>query len=193
MRYTSQHKQETRERIVRAASRQFRGRGGEGVAIAELMSKLNLTHGGFYRHFDSKEQLLVEAIAKGFEEIAANLADAAENGPAGCELKGIIERYLSLEHCANPAEGCPVAALASEIARYPRSLRVKIDRAMHKYMKKIAGFLPGATEDERERNFLILFSGMGGALSVARVTSDPELRKTILQAAKDFYIKAFCE
>jgi TetR/AcrR family transcriptional repressor of nem operon len=193
MRYTAQHKQETRERVVRAASRHFRKQGGKGVAIADLMRKLNLTHGGFYRHFVSKEQLLAEAVVQGFEESATRFTDAVEKAPAGAELKVIVETYLSLEHCANPADGCPLAAMVSEIARYPRTVRVKIDRAMREHSAKIAKFLPGATKKEQERNCLILFSGMAGALNVARATADPELRTSILRSAKEFYIKAFSE
>jgi len=128
MRYSAQHKQETRERIVRAASRHFRGQGGEGVAIADLMRKLNLTHGGFYRRLESKEQLFAEAVAKSFEDVRAKFTDAVEKAPPGGELKVLIEQYLSLEHRANPDSGCPLAALASEIPRYPRALRVKIDQ-----------------------------------------------------------------
>jgi TetR/AcrR family transcriptional regulator, transcriptional repressor for nem operon len=192
MRYSVQQKQETRERIVRAASKHFRGRGWDGVAIADLMGNLNLTHGGFYRHFDSKEQLFAEAVAKGFEEVTAKIKDAVEKAPPGGELKVIIEQYLSLEHCANPDSGCPVAALASEIARYPRAVRVKIDRAMRDHLKRMSGFLPGATEKERQRNCLVLLSGMSGALTLARTMADNEMRQSILQAAREFYIKAFC-
>src|SRR5262249_1140412 len=136
MRYSAQQKQETRERIVRAASQHFRGRGWDGVAIADLMSKLALTHGGFYRHFESKEQLFAEAIGKGFEEITAKFKGAVEKASPGGELTIIIEQYLSPEHCANPQSGCPMAALASEIARYPRAVRAKIDRAMRDHVKR---------------------------------------------------------
>lgn len=192
MRYSVQQKQETRERIVRAASKHFRGRGWDGVAIADLMGNLNLTHGGFYRHFDSKEQLFAEAVAKGFEEVTAKFKDAVEKAPSGGALKVIIEQYLSLEHCANPDSGCPVAALASEIARYPRALRVKIDRAMRDHLNRMSGFLPGATEKERQHNCLVLLSGMSGALTLARTVADNEMRQSILQAAREFYIKSFC-
>jgi len=193
MRYTPQHKQETRERIVRAASRHFRRRGGKGVAIADLMSNLDLTHGGFYRHFDNKEQLMVEAVAKGFEDVRANFLAAVKEAPPADQLKAFIEQYLSLDHCANPADGCPIAALASEVARYPRTLRVKMERAMQEHIETLAKFMPGATEEERERNCFVLVSGMSGALTVARTTADPELRKTILEAAKEFYLNAFFE
>src|SRR5262249_28515290 len=117
-------------------------------------------HGGFYRHFSSKEELFAEAVAKGFEEAAVRIEEAIKQAPAGSEVRTIIERYLSLEHCANPADGCPLASLMSESARYPRSLRTKIDRAMREHFSKIVEFLPGASEQERGRNCLILFSGM---------------------------------
>ncbi|HSE36612.1 MAG TPA: TetR/AcrR family transcriptional regulator [Blastocatellia bacterium] len=192
MRYSAEHKKETRDRILRAASRQVRARGAKGVAIADLMGKLEMTHGGFYRHFGSKEQLLVEAVVKGFEEVAAKQTWALAKARPGRELRNIIELYLSPEHCANPANGCPLAALTSEIARYPRGLRGKIDRALRKHLKPIARFLPGENEAERERNCLILFSGMAGALNLARGMVDQESRDTLLEAAREFYVNAFC-
>src|SRR5215468_854723 len=149
MRYPVHQKQETRERIVRAASRHFRDRGGEGVAIADLMGKLNLTHGGFYKHFDSKEQLFAEAVAKSFEDVRAKFKEVVEKAPPEGRLKVFIEQYLSLDHCANPDSGCPLAALASEIARYPSAVRVKIDRALRDHINRLSGLLPGATEKER--------------------------------------------
>src|SRR5215813_9785329 len=130
MRYSVEHKQATRERIVRTASRHFRRQGGRGVAIAGLMSKLKLTHGGFYKHFDSKEQLLAEAVARAFDESESRFSEHVGGAPPGTELRTLIESYLSLEHCANPGEGCPMAALASEVGRFPRSVRAEIDRAI---------------------------------------------------------------
>lgn len=192
MRYSAEHKKETRERIVRAASRQFRRRGREGVAIADLMKNLNLTHGGFYRHFGSKEQLFVEAIEKGFEDIRAQMKRAADEQP-GSELQAVIEEYLSLEHCSNPADGCPMAALVTEIARYPRAVRLKIERTLSDHLGGISKLLPGETESERRRNAIVLFSGMAGALGLARSVTGEKMRQNILQAAKQFYVEAFCD
>src|SRR5215831_14532027 len=146
MRYSAEHKQATRERIVRTASRHFRQRGGDGVGIADLMSKLKLTHGGFYKHFGSKEELLAEAITKAFEETENKYAERVKNAKPGTELRTLIENYLSMEHCANPAEGCPMAALASEIGRLPKSVRAEIDKAIKQRVKRTARFLPGATQ-----------------------------------------------
>jgi len=192
MRYSTEHKQETRERIVRTASRHFRRRGGKGVGIAELMSKLDLTHGGFYKHFNSKEELLVEAIAKAFDETETRFNEAVSKAKPGTELKTLIENYLSLEHCSNSADGCPMAALASEISRFPRAVRAEIDRAIKRRVKRVAGLLPGATEKERERNCMALLSGLIGTVSVARAVVDPEVRKAVLDASKAFYISSFC-
>ena len=192
MRYPSERKQETRDRIVRAASRRFRDKGEKRVAIADLMREIKLTHGGFYRHFGSKQDLFAEGIAKGLEECAVKLARHAEKARPGSELRTIIETYLSMEHCSRPADGCPVAALASEVARQPRVVRFRFEQAIGDYMKLLGRFLPGTTEGERQRNFMVLFPGMAGALSVARAVADEGLRQRILQAAREFYIKSFC-
>ena len=192
MRYSAEHKQETRARIVRAAARQFRQRGESGVGIADLMSKLKLTHGGFYKHFDSKEELLGEAISKAFDEIEARFAERVSKAKPGTELRTLIENYLSLDHCANPGEGCPMAALATEIGRLPRSVRAEIDKAIKRRVKRTARFLPGATQAEREQNCMALMSGLIGTVSVARALTDLEARKAVLAASRDFYLKSFC-
>src|SRR4030095_13168591 len=192
MRYSTEHKKETRERIVRTASHHFRRRGGKGVAIADLMSKLNLTHGGFYKHFNSKEELLAEPIAKAFDETESRFAKTVSKAKPGTELKTLIEYYLSVEHCSDSGEGCPMAALASEIGRLPRSVRSEVDRALKRRIKHTARFLPGATERERERNCMALLAGLVGTVSVARALADQEARKTLLEASKNFYIKSFC-
>jgi TetR/AcrR family transcriptional repressor of nem operon len=192
MRYSAKHKEETRDRIVRAASRRFRGRGENAVAIADLMQELQLTHGGFYKHFKSKQDLFTESLDKAFEEGAQMLVDAAKRAKPGAELKSIIETYLSPEHCAQTSEGCPVAALASEVARRPRAIRLRFDKAVRDHAKRFAKFLPGSTEAERIGNFAVLFTGMAGALTVARAIADEGMRQRILQAAREFYIQSFC-
>lgn len=192
MRYRAEHKQETRQRIVRTASRHFRSRGGEGITIAGLMRDLRLTHGGFYRHFRSKQDLYAEAIAAALRESEERLSRAAEAAPQGRELRTLIEVYLSQEHCRDSAQGCLYAALASEIARRPRAVRQAFEAALAEHMQHMARFLPGDSPEERERNSVLLFSGMAGALNVARAVSDNHRRQRILDVSREFYIKAFC-
>lgn len=193
MRYSQEHKLETRRRIVSEASRRFRGQGSEGFSIADLMHDLKLTHGGFYRHFSSKEQLFAEALARAVQEAHAKLTTGSDAKTPGSQLRVIIERYLSPWHLGNPAEGCPLAALASEMPRQPRAVRAAFDQALKTYMDGIERLLPGRTRPERQRNFLVLFSGMAGTLSLARAVSDEQTRARLLHAAKEFYIEAFCQ
>ncbi len=193
MRYSQEHKLETRRRILYEASRRFRGQGSEGFSIADLMHDLKLTHGGFYRHFNSKEQLFAEALASAMEESHAKLTTGSDAKAPAAQLRVIIERYLSPRHWANPAEGCPLAALASEIPRQPRAVRAAFDQALKTYMDEIERLLPGKTRTERQRNFFVLFSGMAGTLSLARAVSEEQTRARLLHAAKEFYIQAFCQ
>jgi Transcriptional regulator len=191
MRYSQEHKLETRKRILSEASRRFRGQGSEGFSIADLMHDLKLTHGGFYRHFNSKEQLFAEALTSAVQDAHAKLTTGSDAKTRGSQLRVIIERYLSPWHWANPAEGCPLAALASEMPHQPRAVRASFDQALETYMDGIEGLLPGKTRPERQRNFLVLFSGMAGTLSLARAVSDEQTRARLLHAAQEFYIRRF--
>jgi TetR/AcrR family transcriptional regulator, transcriptional repressor for nem operon len=193
MRYSQEHKLETRRRIVYEASRRFRGQGSEGFSIADLMHDLKLTHGGFYRHFNSKEQLFAEALVSAVREAHAKLTPGSGGNSPASPQRVIIVRYLRPWHWANPAEGCPLAALASEMPRQPRAVRAAFDQALETYMDGIERLLPGKTRPERQRNFFVLFSGMAGTLSLARAVSDEQTRARLLHAAKEFYIQAFCQ
>ena len=190
MRYPAEHKQETRERIVQAAARRFRSRGSEGAVIGDLMRDLHLTHGGFYRHFDSKEELFAEAFGHILEELARKVLSTVENRPRGGELKALIDGYLDIEHCGNVAGGCPVAPLAAEMARRPSKARAAFVRVLRNHILRLAKYVPGKTEAARERTARVLFSGMAGTLTLARVIVDDQQRRQLLDEAKQFYFNA---
>lgn len=192
MRYRSGHKQQTREQIVHAASRRFRKSGAKGVAIADLMQELRLTHGGFYRHFNSKEQLFAEALNSGFEEAADRITRATENARKGQELSAVIETYLSAKHCEDRSGGCPVAALTAEMPHHPKAVRIAFDRTINKYISRLSHFVSGKTEKERNLKALVLLSGMAGTLNLARAVKDQALRNNILHSARESYIQSFC-
>jgi TetR/AcrR family transcriptional regulator, transcriptional repressor for nem operon len=189
MRYPAEHKEQTRARIVTAAARRFR-RHGIGAGIAGLMQELSLTHGGFYRHFKSKDRLLAEALAEAFDDVGEKLRKAAAGSP-GNEIGAVIDHYLSEVHCANPAQGCPIAALAADVARDSRSARVAMEHAVEGYLARFAPFCAGTTTEERHRNAFLLFSGMAGTLAAARVTADPSRRSSLLRSAREFYKRSF--
>ncbi len=190
MRYPAEHKQETHDRIVDAASRRFR-RGGATVGIGQLMKTLKMTHGGFYRHFKSKDDLVTEALMRGFEDVRQRIGAAVAKAAPGQELQTIIATYLSEQHCADVAGGCPVAALGSEIARQPRAVRAAMSRAIEEVATRVGRFMAGATQEERRQQAGVLFSAMSGTLAVARAAPDEETRRAILEAARRIYVEAF--
>ncbi|MDF2459476.1 MAG: transcriptional regulator, TetR family [Nitrospira sp.] len=193
MRYPREHKQAMRKRIIREAARRFRQHGADGFSIADLMHDLQLTHGGFYRHFKDKDQLFAESLVQSMQDAKHKLIGHDEHARSEPSLRTIIERYLSPWHCANPAEGCPVAALASQIPRQPRKVRDSFDQAVYDYIEGMEKVIPGKTQEERQQNFLVLISGMAGTLNLARAVSDDKTREKLLRAAKDFYIHAFAK
>ena len=190
MRYSAEHKQQTRERIVRAAARRFRSRGTEGAGIGDLMRDLRLTHGGFYRHFDSKEGLVVEAFEQSLKEVGDRVEKAIEQAAPGNQLKALIDAYLDIDHVNDVAGGCPVAALASEVARRPRGARGPFLQALRGYIGRMAKFIPAASDDERRSKAIALFTGMAGTLTVARAFTEEADRRRILDGAKKFYLEA---
>jgi TetR/AcrR family transcriptional repressor of nem operon len=191
MRYPADHKAETHKKIVEAAARSFREHGGEGQAIAALMKDLGLTHGGFYKHFESKEDLFVDAVQRSLEEIREQMLAAAHAAPKGQELRAIIEFYLSREHLQHVGGGCAIAALGPEIGRQPVHIRARINATQRATIIAIAPFLPGSGMVEKRNKFFVLFSGMTGAMMMARTIADPVVQQEILDAAKEFYLVAF--
>src|SRR5215475_4227351 len=112
MRYKPEHKEEIRRKIVQDASRRVRAEGLTGAAVSAVMRDAGLTHGGFYKHFESKDDLLLESLREAFREIEDILAHAAEQSPPREAWKAIVKTYLSVELCEHPERGCPLAALA---------------------------------------------------------------------------------
>ena len=117
MRYKPEHKAEIHRQIVKEASRRVRAQGLQGAAVSTVMQDSGLTHGGFYKHFGSKDDLLVESLREGFAEIAGILARAAEQERPDQAWKAIVKTYLRPEMCDHPERGCPLPALAPELAR----------------------------------------------------------------------------
>lgn len=191
MRYPATHKDDTRERILRAASRRFRRDGLDGTPIGGLMGDLRMTHGGFYRHFRGKDELFAEALAHATRDVSVRLEQAALAVPAERRAAAIIDAYLSLQHCDNTAGGCPLAALVSDLGRAWESQRgLAFDAAVREHMARMANYLPGATPEERVHHAGMLFSGMAGTLAMSRTVTDRAERSDLLSRARQFYKRA---
>ena len=184
MRYEPEHKTRTRDRIVRNAARKLRVEGLSGPGVASVMKASGLTVGGFYKHFQSKDELLADALAQAFAD-SEKVYSSLQSVPREKRWKEIVRLYLSPEHCNRPDTGCPVAALAPEIGRATIGVRKRIAGLMKERRDRWAEFMPGATARERERNFLVIFSAMAGAISVARLFTEPTDRRKVLAGMRD--------
>jgi TetR/AcrR family transcriptional repressor of nem operon len=190
MRYEPEHKSRTRDRIVRNASRKLRAEGLNGPGVASVMKASGLTVGGFYKHFRSKDELVADAIAQAFTD-SEKAYSSLENLPREDRWKEIVCLYLSNEHCDRSDTGCPIAALAPEIARAKFSVRKRISVLMKERTERWVEFMPGATAAERERNFFVIFSAMVGALSTARMFTEPADRQKLLASMRDYLLQSF--
>src|SRR5881394_1638372 len=163
MRYEPEHKTHTRERIVRNAARKLRAEGLNSPGVASVMKASGLTVGGFYKHFRSKDELLADAVAQAFSD-SEKLYSSLQNVPREDRWKELVRLYLSPEHCDHPDIGCPVAALAPEIARAKLSVRKRISGLIKDRAERWVEFMPGRTATERQQNFSVIFSAMAGAI-----------------------------
>jgi len=193
MRYSAEHKAENHEKILSMAARSFREHGGDSSGIGRVMKNVGLAKGGFYRHFKSKDDLFVEAVARAFDELGRSMLEAAKSAPEGKALRAMIEHYLSARHANSPGTGCVIAALAPELARKPLSVRKRIEASLEAYRERLLPFLSGQTREEKMVKCRLLFSSMAGVLSMVRVTSSPQTREQMLTEARKFFVKSFAE
>jgi TetR/AcrR family transcriptional repressor of nem operon len=168
MRISKEAAAENKARVVKAAGRLIREKGFEGFGVAEVMREAGLTHGGFYNHFESKEDLGVAAIREAFDAAIASLnrrfAEAPEG--AGDAFTRYIERYLSERIRDNPGLSCPMASLGTEAARYDEALKVEFAHGIESYLEAFAAVLGGGEEKRAEA--IVISSALIGALTLAR-------------------------
>jgi TetR/AcrR family transcriptional repressor of nem operon len=191
MRYRPEHKIETHQKIVKDASRRVRAEGLNGAAVAAVMRDAGLTHGGFYKHFVSKDELLMESLKEGFREIITTLVRAAEQSSPAEAWKAIVKTYLRPEMCEYPEHGCPLATLAPELARIDTRMKPEVVAELVNYKNRMVPFMPGRRTVDKERTFFAIFSTMMGAIEIARLLPDPMMREKVLGSARDFLLRSF--
>jgi TetR/AcrR family transcriptional regulator, transcriptional repressor for nem operon len=164
-----------RRRILQAASRLFRAKGFEAVSVADVMKAAGLTHGGFYGHFSSKDDLVAHA-----------LADALAADPSkGSDLQTFIDGYLSPRHRDNPAKGCPMAGLAAETRHQRSAAHTAMTEGLRSHIERFAKAFPGRPA-ERRRAAIGSWSAMVGAMILARAADDPDLSNEILEQTRSW-------
>lgn len=190
MRYRPEHKAEVHQKIVKDASRRVRAEGLDGAAVAGVMHDTGMTHGGFYKHFESKDELLLESLKEAFRDVGDILVRAARQSHTEAAWKAIVKTYLSLEFCDHPERGCPLPALAPELARVGQKMRKQVLAELVNYKDRMIPFMPGRQIADKERAFFAIFSTMAGAIEIARLLPEPEMREKVLTAAKDFLLSS---
>lgn len=190
MRYRPEHKAEIHRQIVKDASRRVRAEGINGAAVSAVMRGAGLTHGGFYKHFASKDELLQESLHDSFAEIADTLVQAAERARPGEAWKAIVKSYLRPEMCEHPERGCPLPALAPELARVTPEMKGRVVAELIQYRDRMLPFMPGQRAADRNRAFFAMFSTMTGAIAIARLLPSPA-RAKVLATTRDFLLRSF--
>jgi TetR/AcrR family transcriptional repressor of nem operon len=184
MGYSKASKATTHARLVAAAAARFKERGVDGISLADLMKDLKLTHGGFYRHFDSRDELVAEALDLALTQTGQVMRERLFKGEKA-DLSGFIDFYLGEAHRDARADGCAVAALAGDAPRKSAGVQAQFRRQIERNLEALTLALgPGATAAETRATALLVLSALNGALMLARAVGDSPLSREILQTVR---------
>src|SRR5438552_5220039 len=182
---TGSKKEQSRERILRAAARAIRKRGYEGVGVADVMKEAGLTHGGLYAHFESRDALLAAAVDQEGVESTEHLTRAIAAAKPGQELTALVDAYLSDGHVAAPEQGCAVAAAGSEVPRQEAQVRRAASRRIKDFIGLIERQFPEWGKSAAHDKAMGIAATLVGSVVLARAVDDPQLSKRIRKAARE--------
>lgn len=181
MKVSREQASKNRAHVVDVAGEQFRAHGFDGIGVADLMKAAGLTHGGFYANFGSKDDLAAEAathaLAETTDRLKTRVADAVR------PLDALVDVYLSPDHRDGLAQGCVLAALASDAARGSQKLKDSFEGGVAGYLDLLTPMMSGATEKERRDQAMGTLSTLIGGLILSRTVATPELSEAVLAAA----------
>ena len=166
-----------RQKILESAARLFKARGFDAVTVADVMQAAGLTHGGFYGYFKSKDDLIAHTLAQIF---------AAD--PAELDLARYAESYLSMRHCQNVADGCPVAALGCETSRQTAEARAAMTTGLRQHLERLSAGARGRTTADKRRAAIGSWAAMVGAMIMARYSDDPKLSEELLAQTRAWIV-----
>lgn len=179
MKVTKDQAAANKEAILTAASRMYREKGIDGIGIGELSRSVGLTHGGFYGQFPGgKEQLASEAVTRTFESNIQDWQDAKS-------IPELIRRYLTQGHLNNWTDGCPIPALAADVARTGGAVSSSFTKGIEQLIDLLMELVEGETRDEKHQESLRILSSIAGAMLIARALDNPELSRQFLQSVID--------
>jgi len=183
MRRSKAEKAKTHKRIVAIAAKRFREEGLAGIGIADLMKEAGLTVGGFYKHFKSRDDLVAEAVGSALG-VWKHQVDAAASGGPPVTYESLVDDYLSEAHRNHPGTGCPVGALAGDIARSDKRTRAVVSRQIRENIELLATLIRGGNKKDKgtaRSQAVLTYCALVGAIGVARAVSDAQLSHEILK------------
>jgi TetR/AcrR family transcriptional regulator, transcriptional repressor for nem operon len=189
MRKSKAETAKTRQRIVDVAAHEFRSNGVAATGVAQIMAAAGLTHGGFYRHFGSKDQLLAEACTSGLDSMVQSYRSAAQGGREAFVRN--LQASLTPAYRDDRSGGCPLVAMGSELARADEVTRRGASRGFEELVEQIAEWLPARSGREVRDEAIAVLTGMIGAVTMSRVVDDARLSARILRAAKNDVSRRF--
>ncbi|SFJ71457.1 transcriptional regulator, TetR family [Bosea sp. OK403] len=182
MRVTRQQAEENRETVIDVASRLFREHGFDGIGLKDLMAGAGLTQGAFYKQFESKDDLAAQASKRALESATGRWSAAARSNPEA-PLAAVVDFYLSMGHCAEKTDGCPIVALGSDAARQGPNVKAAFEAGIADHLEMLSGWVGKADGDVPDGKAMAILSTMVGAVLLARSVNDERLSKRFLQAA----------
>ncbi|AOH87314.1 transcriptional regulator (plasmid) [Sphingomonas panacis] len=182
MKVSREQMAENHVRILDEASRLFREKGFEAVTVAEVMKAADLTHGGFYGHFESKDDLVAQAIERTLKAAAGGKFD----------LDAFIDRYLSPRHRDNPGAGCPIAGLVAETRHQSPAARTAMTEGLRAQIERMSNAFPGTSDAESRQEAIGSLAAMVGAVILARAIDDPTLSGEVLEQTRSWIGSGGC-
>lgn len=184
MRYDAEHKQRTREKVLKAAAKAIRAQGPHRVGVAAVMGKAGLTHGGFYAHFESKDDLVAAAIGQMFDENRSTWDRLTQSKQPAEALAAFIDFYLSTAHRDAVSAGCPIPILAPESRRLSRPAREQFAAGVARLKERFRVQLELLGVANPQDVASSMLAEMVGALALSRAEPDSERSESILNASK---------
>ena len=184
MRYDDNHKERTRARVLAEAAAAIRSKGAERVGVAEVMAGAGLTHGGFYAHFKSKDDLVTQAVTHMLDAAYVAFLNHTEGCEPAAALAKYIDAYLATSHRLDRAHGCPLAALSGDLPNMPELARARFAEGTERLVGGFAKLVKKLGAKNADALAWSALAEMAGALALARTVSDPDRSTQILRNSR---------
>ncbi|RVM12499.1 TetR/AcrR family transcriptional regulator [Sinorhizobium meliloti] len=189
MRVSRAQAEANREAVIDVASRLFRKHGFDGIGLKDLMKGAGLTQGGFYKQFESKDDLAAQASRRALESALRRWSAAAAANPQH-PFGAVVAFYLSMAHREEKMDGCPVVALGSDAARQGVDVKASFEAGIREYLDVLGEWIGAADGEEPDGKAMAILSTMVGAVLLSRAVNDEQMSKRFLKTAAESVLKA---